>query len=145
VTKPRRTLGSTIMAGAVLAMLTAAPALAGVVESAVSQLQGQGYSNIRVTKTMLGRTKIVAIRNGATREIVMGSRSGVILRDFTVGASGSVSSGSVANSNSGSNGNSNSGNNGNGNSGNNGNGNSGNGNSGGNENGNSGGNGNGRD
>ena len=97
------------------------------VDSALSQLQDQGYQIISKQKTWLGRTRIVATRDGQVREIVMQTRSGIVLRDFTESIQPSISNPSTAavNGNAGGNGNGNAGDNGNGNSGGNGNGNSG--------------------
>ncbi len=51
-------------------------------ERIVAQLAEQGFTRIEVTRTLLGRTRILAINEGFLREIVLNPRTGVILRDF---------------------------------------------------------------
>jgi hypothetical protein len=48
----------------------------------VAELQEQGFSRIEVSRTLLGRTRIVAEGEGVEREIILNPASGVILRDF---------------------------------------------------------------
>jgi hypothetical protein len=48
----------------------------------IAELQDQGYSRIEVSRTLLGRTRIVAEGDDYVREIVLNPASGVILRDF---------------------------------------------------------------
>jgi len=50
-------------------------------DTIVDQLQKQGYSDVRVGRTLLGRTRIVAEGEGREREIVVNPRTGEILRD----------------------------------------------------------------
>lgn len=45
------------------------------------QLRMQGYGKFRVSRTWLGRTRILAFRGGSQREIVVNPRTGEILRD----------------------------------------------------------------
>ncbi len=78
----------TICAGAVVA---AAPAFAGSFENAViKQLKAQGFRQIMVETTLLGRVRIVARSNAGRREIVLNPRTGEILRDVLTAADGSV-------------------------------------------------------
>lgn len=81
----RRTFLLTLAGGVALAL----PAVAGISDDIVAQLAKQGYQDITVTKTWLGRVRIVATRDGGTREIVMNPRTGEILRDLWTGADGS--------------------------------------------------------
>lgn len=67
-----------------LALITAtlAPfaASATTVEEVVAQMKAQGYTDISVEKSFLGRTEIEGEKNGEEREVVL-SKSGEILRD----------------------------------------------------------------
>lgn len=75
-------------AGSVLA---AGAACADSYQTAVmSQLRKQGYREINVERTLLGRVRIVAARRGASREIILNPRTGEILRDVVLAADGSV-------------------------------------------------------
>jgi len=49
----------------------------------VQQLSRQGYGDIRVGHTLLGRARITGERNGVSREIVVNPRTGEILRDYS--------------------------------------------------------------
>lgn len=51
-------------------------------EQIVRQLRRQGYGAITQNRTWLGRTQILATRNGEYREIILDPRTGEILRDF---------------------------------------------------------------
>ncbi len=50
----------------------------------IEQLKGQGFQEIAVTRTFLGRTRIVAKGSEFKREIIINGSNGVILRDFWV-------------------------------------------------------------
>ena len=58
-------------------------------DSVVDQLRKQGFNQIRVQRTLLGRTQIVAQGNGGRREIILNPRTGEILRDLWVTGSDS--------------------------------------------------------
>lgn len=59
------------------------PALgASVEDQVVAQLQSQGYQDISVNRTLLGRIRVVAVTETEWREIVIDPRTGEILRDF---------------------------------------------------------------
>ncbi len=74
----RRILGILLVAG-----LLAGPALAGSYEDNVlEQLQAQGYANIRLSRTLLGRSRIVAVTGDYSREIILDPNTGEILRDL---------------------------------------------------------------
>lgn len=65
--------------------LALAPAIASAnayERSIVSQLRAQGYSNIEVSRTFLGRGRITAQSDTLNREIVFNPATGAILRDF---------------------------------------------------------------
>ena len=66
----------------VAATLTAAPAVADVKDLVISQLKAQGFRKIRIGRTLLGRTRIVAINSRMRREIIINPRTGEILRDY---------------------------------------------------------------
>lgn len=68
-----------------LLALAPAPALAdaaSVRDRIVTLLREDGYSEIRVSRTLLGRMRFVATRRDAEREIVVNPNTGVILRDY---------------------------------------------------------------
>ncbi|SLN50195.1 hypothetical protein ROJ8625_02478 [Roseivivax jejudonensis] len=73
------------LAGA--AALVVAPACAaeaqGLAESVAEQLRAQGFGNIRVSRTWLGRIRIVADGPAGQREIVIDPSTGSVLRDYT--------------------------------------------------------------
>ena len=63
---------------------------AGPVEdSIVQQLRNQGFTQIEVRRTLLGRSRIVAQSNRLYREIIVNPSTGEILRDFWRDRSGS--------------------------------------------------------
>lgn len=68
----------------------------------VGELQQDGYSEIRVYRTFLGRLRFVAQNGKAKREIVVNPATGVILRDYLSVPSTAAGSSSGAGSNSGS-------------------------------------------
>ena len=73
----------TLLLTAALVGLLALPSSAGPIEdSIVRQLQNQGFSQIEVRRTLLGRSRIVARSNDLYREIVVNPVTGEILRDF---------------------------------------------------------------
>ena len=57
----------------------------------IEQLREQGFGEIKVEKTWLGRLRITASKAGAGREIVLNPRTGEILRDIVFYVDGSVS------------------------------------------------------
>lgn len=48
----------------------------------VAQLRRQGYDSVTVSRTLLGRMRILASGAGQRREIILNPRTGEILRDF---------------------------------------------------------------
>ncbi len=90
-----------LSASAFLALaLASAPAHADYVDSVRAQLQQQGYLQVSVSSTLLGRTRIVAESKTGSREIIMNPRTGEILRDAWLAAeatSGPLIVGSDAN------------------------------------------------
>lgn len=76
---------------ALLTMLVAlsAPAHAGegdriTPEMVSDALQGQGYAVESITRTLLGRARIVASKDRIWREVVLDISSGQVLRDYAV-------------------------------------------------------------
>ena len=87
--------------------LAAVAFAATVADQIVAQLQGQGFEEIVVEQTWLGRTRISAERGDASREIILNPNTGEILRDLWLtkdgkdtskvqigGSNGTISSGS---------------------------------------------------
>jgi hypothetical protein len=69
--------------GTMALAVTGAPVFAqSVVDGIVAQLTSQGYRNISVQKTLLGRAQIVGYKRSQRREIIVNPRTGEILRDF---------------------------------------------------------------
>ena len=69
----------TFCIGCTLAMpATAAP----TIQEIISQLEAQGYRDVTVSRTWLGRVRIEAESSTHEREIVFNQRTGEILRDF---------------------------------------------------------------
>lgn len=52
------------------------------VDGIVAELRAAGYSDIEVSRTFLGRTRIVAASPTFTREVIVDPRTGEILRDY---------------------------------------------------------------
>ena len=50
----------------------------------VAQLHDQGFSEITLTRTWLGRIRVIALRDDLRRELVFNPQSGEILRDYWV-------------------------------------------------------------
>lgn len=71
-----------------VALCAAGPAHASYEDQVIRQLRKQGYTNIVVTSTLLGRLKISARRSDGVREIILNPRTGEILRDYISVSSG---------------------------------------------------------
>lgn len=69
----------TFSLGCFLAMPAAA---APTIEEIIAQLEAQGYTDVSVSRTWLGRIRIEAESGTHEREIVFNQRTGEILRDF---------------------------------------------------------------
>ena len=67
-----------------LALAPAAVSAQSVQDQVVTQLQQQGFIQFEVTRTLLGRIRIVAVSATHRREIVLVPETGVILRDYWV-------------------------------------------------------------
>ncbi|NNJ69216.1 MAG: hypothetical protein HKP54_14400 [Boseongicola sp.] len=69
----------------VLLTFAAAPAVANentLRDHYVTVLQDEGYEEIRITRTLLGRLRFVALSPRYRREIVVNPITGVVLRDY---------------------------------------------------------------
>lgn len=76
----RRTL---LFAIAIATLALAGPATAAtLIDKVVAQLRQQGYNEIEVSRTWLGRSRIVATSPANRREIIVNPRTGEILRDY---------------------------------------------------------------
>ena len=72
---------ATLLAGPGQAQSDARARAKAVTDSISRQLRRQGYRDIAVSRTLLGRVQITAERRGALREIVVNPFTGEILRD----------------------------------------------------------------
>lgn len=70
--------------------LAGAASAAGLSDQIVAQLRNQGFGSIVIERTWLGRTRILAERNDAKREIILNPATGEILRDLWLSKSGNV-------------------------------------------------------
>ena len=74
-----------------LALCFAGAAMAqSFADDVLQQLAGQGYANISVETTFLGRVRILAEGDGGHREIILNPRTGEILRDLWIAAGGAA-------------------------------------------------------
>lgn len=72
-----------ILAALAACLVAGRPVLAAdFADAVVAQLQQQGYGRIETEVTWLGRVRIVAERDNASREIILNPRTGEILRDL---------------------------------------------------------------
>jgi len=75
---------------ALLLTLPAAGWALSVQEQIVEQLTEQGFYQIEVSRTLLGRVRIVAVSLEYRREIVFNPTTGEILRDYVAALDGAV-------------------------------------------------------
>lgn len=75
----RRTFLMSALTALVLATGAAAQSLT---DRIVEQLRSQGFNEIEVTRTLLGRSRILARSPIREREIIVNPRTGEILRDY---------------------------------------------------------------
>lgn len=72
-----------LIAAVVAAGAFAAPASADAFkDQIVQQLAAQGFTEFRISRTFLGRTRVLAYSSDLQREIIYNPATGVILRDF---------------------------------------------------------------
>jgi hypothetical protein len=76
----------------------AGPALARpVTERVARDLQRQGFTSVEITRTLLGRDRVVATGPDGRREVIVNPRTGEILRDlWTPSGSGQAGSGLIS-------------------------------------------------
>ena len=55
---------------------------ASVADQIITMLRDQGYTEIRISRTWLGRVRILAVSDQYWREIIISPRTGEILRDY---------------------------------------------------------------
>lgn len=81
---------SFLIATAAFAALPATGARASedYVANLVDLLKEQGFDEITVTRTLLGRVRIVGVNSNGTRELICNPRTGEILRDVLIAADG---------------------------------------------------------
>lgn len=66
-----------------IVMMSSAAIAQTAEETVARQLKNQGYSEIVVEYTLLGRARITAQRQGVNREVIVNPRTGEILRDYS--------------------------------------------------------------
>jgi|GEM_PF-1492657 len=72
-------------------LLAASPAVArSLAESIARQLTQQGFGDVQVEDTWLGRARITGTRGGEAREIVVNPKTGEVLRDLWLNSEGQV-------------------------------------------------------
>jgi hypothetical protein len=71
-----------MLGGGAIGALAAGAALADQAERIADQLRADGYRNVEVHRTLLGRIRITAENDSHRREIVVDRGSGEILRDL---------------------------------------------------------------
>ena len=74
------------------AFVLATPAHADFVTAVQQKLQSQGFTEISVSYTLLGRSRIVARGKKGVREIILNPKTGEVLRDLWTSASGATGS-----------------------------------------------------
>ncbi len=74
----------TILAIAIVAAIGAAPAFGqtAIQQRFVSELKQQGFGDLKINRTWLGRVRITAQSKDYKRELVFNPNSGEILRDY---------------------------------------------------------------
>ena len=83
---------SFLVAGAAFAALSATAAFADedYVKDIVAFLKTHGYTDIAVSRTLLGRVRIIAVNSKGKRELICNPRTGEILRDVIITADGDM-------------------------------------------------------
>ncbi|MEQ1771189.1 MAG: hypothetical protein ABL879_15260 [Devosia sp.] len=79
-----------LIAAAGFTLLSTTAARADYADDMVTWLKGQGYLEVVLTRTLLGRAHILASTAKGTREIVINPRTGEVLRDVWLDADGNV-------------------------------------------------------
>lgn len=63
--------------------LSSLPAFADVTSAWIKQLRLDGYEDIEVSRTWLGRVRIVAEKGELEREVILHPSTGEVLRDYS--------------------------------------------------------------
>ena len=72
-------------------LMAAWPAFAqNLAEDIARQMRQQGFLDVGIERTWLGRTRITGTRDGGSREIIANPNTGEILRDLWLDAQGQV-------------------------------------------------------
>lgn len=79
-----------IIAALALSLVPLQQAQADSVDDLVEVLRDQGFRQIEVERTLLGRVRIVASSSRGTRELVINARTGEVLRDVWIDRRGRV-------------------------------------------------------
>ncbi|MEJ6389771.1 hypothetical protein [Gymnodinialimonas ulvae] len=83
MTRSRRQFLLALAAGAASSAAGGAMAQSSPTDQVVAQVRAQGFEVERVTRTLLGRVRVVARRGAQMREVVFDPRNGAILRDYS--------------------------------------------------------------
>lgn len=86
----------TLLLGLPALCLVATGAVADVETAIVRRLRADGYGEITVSRTLLGRVRIVATRPGLRREIILNPQTGEVLRDLLIAQDGTETPGTLA-------------------------------------------------
>lgn len=76
--------------------LLATGVLADVERAILRRLRADGYRQISVSRTLLGRVRIVAVKPGLRREIILNPNTGEVLRDLITTLDGTELPGTLA-------------------------------------------------
>jgi hypothetical protein len=82
----RRSFFNGLTAASIMILAGSAAFAATYADNVIGQLTKQGFHDIAVETTWLGRVRIVASRGGGQREIILNPRTGEILRDTYLAA-----------------------------------------------------------
>lgn len=86
----------TLLLGLPALCLVATGAAADVETAIVRRLRADGYGEIMVSRTLLGRVRIVATKPGLRREIILNPQTGEVLRDLLIAQDGTETPGTLA-------------------------------------------------
>ncbi|GAB1479604.1 hypothetical protein MASR2M74_21690 [Paracoccaceae bacterium] len=84
-----------LFAATAAALLPGAALAADFSDRIMRRLRKQGYTDISISRTLLGRVRIVAWRGGASREIILNPSTGEILRDVWTASDGRLVPGTL--------------------------------------------------
>lgn len=83
----RRTFLLTVLS---VSLLSTTAARADYADDVVKWLLDEGYTDIEVTRTLLGRVRILSRLGSGQRELIINPRTGEILRDVWIAADGTI-------------------------------------------------------